>query len=54
MAKELSIKDLEKKASELRIAALKAISKAGSGHTGSSMSLMDALVTLYYAGGAEE
>ena len=54
MAKELSIKDLEKKASELRIAALKAISKAGSGHTGSSMSLMDALVTLDYAGGAEE
>lgn len=52
MTKPLSISELEKKAAELRVAALKSISKAGSGHTGGSMSVMDVLVALYYGGGA--
>lgn len=40
--------DLKKKAAELRMDALRMISKAGSGHTGGSMSAMDILVALYY------
>ena len=52
MTKNLSIPELCAKASALRIAALRAISKAGSGHTGGSMSVMDILVALYYGGGA--
>lgn len=47
----MTIGELKKKASELRVAALRAISKAGSGHTGGSMSVMDILVALYYGGG---
>lgn len=53
MTKVLSIPELRAKASELRIAALRAISKAGSGHTGGSMSVMDILVALYYGGGRQ-
>ena len=53
MTEKLPIQDLERKAAELRVAALKSISKAGSGHTGGAMSVMDILVALYYGGGAE-
>ncbi len=51
MTKILSIPELRAKAAEMRIAALRAVSKAGSGHTGGSMSVMDILVALYYGGG---
>jgi len=51
MTKALTIGELQRKAAEIRIAALRAISKAGSGHTGGSMSVMDILVALYYGGG---
>lgn len=40
--------DLIKKAAQIRVDALTAICKAGSGHSGSSMSLVEILVTLYY------
>jgi len=53
MNDNLPTQDLERKAAELRVAALKSISKAGSGHTGGAMSVMDILVALYYGGGAE-
>lgn len=46
----MNIKELEKKAAQLRIDALTAIHKANSGHTGGSMSCMDILVALYYGG----
>ncbi|MBD3270106.1 transketolase [Candidatus Peregrinibacteria bacterium] len=39
---------LRRKATEIRINTLKAISNAGSGHTGSSLSAVDILVALYY------
>jgi transketolase len=39
---------LNNKATQLRIECLKSIHKAGSGHTGGSMSAMDILVALYY------
>ena len=42
------LKFLRKKSLELRIALLKIINKAQFGHTGSSLSAMDLLVTLYY------
>jgi transketolase len=45
----MTIQELKKKASCLRVAALRAITKAGSGHTGGSMSVMDILVALYYS-----
>jgi len=48
----MHLSQLKKKAAEMRIVALKAINKAGSGHTGSSMSLMDILVALYYGMGS--
>jgi len=51
MDKNLTIKDLPKKASQLRVSALRMINKSGSGHTGGSMSVMDILVALYYGGG---
>jgi len=40
--------DLIKKAAQLRVDTLTAINKAGFGYSGSSMSLMEILVTLYY------
>lgn len=40
--------ELYKKATQLRIECLKSIHKAGSGHTGGSLSVMDILVALYY------
>ena len=43
-----NIKDLQKKAIQLRIDALSMIHKAKSGHTGGSLSVMDILVALYY------
>jgi transketolase len=43
-----NIKDLKKKAIQLRIDALSMIHKAKSGHTGGSLSVMDILVALYY------
>ena len=46
----MTVAELQKKASELRVSALRAISKAGSGHTGGAMSVMDILVALYYSG----
>ena len=44
----VSPEELHKKATKLRIECLKAIHKAGSGHTGGSLSVMDILVGLYY------
>jgi len=43
-----NIKDLQKKATQLRIDVLRMIHKAKSGHTGGSLSVMDILVALYY------
>lgn len=43
------IEDLQKKATELRLKTVQAIHKANVGHTGGSLSVMDILVTLYYA-----
>jgi len=51
MNKNLTIKELSKKASQLRVSALRMINKSGSGHTGGAMSVMDILVALYYGGG---
>jgi len=45
----MTIQELQKKAAEMRVQALRAITKAGSGHTGGSMSAMDILVALYYS-----
>lgn len=39
---------LEKKATELRLKTIQAIYKAGSGHIGGSLSVMDILVAIYY------
>jgi transketolase len=47
----MTIKQLQKKAAELRIDTLKMLNKACSGHTGGSMSVMDILVALYYGTG---
>lgn len=44
-----NIEDLQKKATELRLKTIQAIHKAKVGHTGGSLSVMDILVTLYYA-----
>jgi len=43
------IEDLQKKATELRLKTIQAIHKANVGHPGGSLSVMDILVTLYYA-----
>lgn len=48
----MRLSQLKKKATELRIDTLNMISKAGSGHTGGSMSVMDILVALYYGTGS--
>lgn len=48
----MTIKQLQKKAAELRLDTLRMLTKAGSGHTGSSMSVMDILVALYYGTGS--
>lgn len=45
----MTIEDLEKKAAQIRVDALSAISRAGSGHSGSAMSCVEILVSLYYA-----
>jgi transketolase len=44
----VDIKDLEKKAVQIRLDALMAIHKAGVGYTGSCMSVVEMLVALYY------
>jgi len=44
------MKDLVKKAAQIRLEALLSICKAGKGHTGSCMSVTDILVELYYGG----
>ena len=44
----MSIKDLKKKAVDIRKDILIALEKAGSGHTGGSLSLVEILVSLYY------
>lgn len=43
------IEDLQKKATELRLKTIQAIHRAKFGHPGGSLSVMDILVTLYYA-----
>ena len=45
----MTIEDLQKKAAQIRVEALTAISRAGSGHSGSAMSCVEILVSLYYA-----
>ena len=42
------IKELQKKAIEVRKDVLKMLTLAGSGHTGGSLSVVDILVALYY------
>ncbi len=44
----MNVTDLQKKAAQVRVDALKAIHKAGAGHTGSAMSVVEILVSLYY------
>jgi transketolase len=44
----MEIKTLEEKCKELRIDVLKMINRAGSGHPGGSLSMMEILVALYY------
>lgn len=44
----MEIKMLEEKCKELKIDVLKMINKAGSGHPGGSLSMMEILVALYY------
>lgn len=44
----MDISQLQKKAAQVRVGALTAISRAGSGHSGSAMSCVEILVTLYY------
>lgn len=46
---ETNILELRKKAAILRLEVLRALTKADSGHTGSAMSVMEILTTLYYA-----
>jgi len=45
----MTIEDLQKKAAQIRVDSLTAISRAGSGHSGSAMSCVEILVSLYYA-----
>ena len=42
------VKNLEKKANQIRLDILNAIKKASKGHIGGSYSIVDILVTLYY------
>ncbi|MFH1284228.1 MAG: transketolase [Candidatus Peregrinibacteria bacterium] len=44
----MGVKELEKKAAQIRLDALTAIHKAGAGHSGSTMSVIEILVALYY------
>ncbi|MFA7686007.1 MAG: transketolase [Candidatus Gracilibacteria bacterium] len=44
----MTIEALQKKAAQIRVDSLTAISRAGSGHSGSSMSCVEILVSLYY------
>lgn len=44
----MNLKDLQKKAAQIRVDVLEAIHKAGSGYTGSSMSVVEILISLYY------
>lgn len=48
MAQKPNIKELKKKAIEIRKDVLKMLTLAGSGHTGGSLSIVDILVALYY------
>ena len=43
-----SIKELEKKAKEIRKTVLKMLTEAGSGHTGGSLSVVEIMMSLYY------
>jgi transketolase len=45
---ETSLKEFEKIAREVRILILKSLAKAGSGHTGGSLSAVEILVSLYF------
>lgn len=45
---ETKILELEKMAREVRIEVLKMLTRAGSGHTGGSLSMVEILVTLYF------
>ena len=48
MKKELSTKELQKKAISIRRDILEMLAKAGSGHTGGSLSIVEILIVLYY------
>ena len=44
----MDIKSLEKTAAEVRIGIIKALSNAGSGHPGGSLSIADLITVLYF------
>jgi transketolase len=48
MGKQPDVKELKKKAVEIRRDILKMLTEAGSGHTGGSLSAVEILVSLYY------
>lgn len=48
MEGDIRIKELEKKAYEIRIAMLKALAKAGSGHSGGPLGMADVFTALYF------
>lgn len=48
MMEKPNIKELQKKAIDIRKDILKMLNLAGSGHTGGSLSIVEILVTLYY------
>jgi len=48
MAKKPDVKKLEKIAREIRVEILKMLARAGSGHTGGSLSMVELLVGLYF------
>ncbi len=48
MNTEINIEELKSKAKEMRIAILKMLNRAGSGHTGGSLSMTDIIAALYF------
>ena len=49
MEKEYSIKDLEKKANEIRQDIIKMLVKAGSGHSAGPLGMADVFTALYFS-----
>ncbi len=49
VAKNMDVKVFKKKAIEIRKSILTMLHKAGSGHTGGSLSIVEILITLYYS-----